>query len=227
MAKKVSQKGLITHSLEKVSGRIFTSHSSLITKLIEGRSGVYALYNGDKLYYVGKATELRRRLAHHLRDKHVSKWTHFSFYVVKDAQHIGQIESMLISIAQPKGNNVQPRDIDSKTLYRELDNLLKEQHHEERKGLLSSQHKTSKKKLITERTLEGLVNKRTTIQRNYKGVIHKAVLRPSGTITYKSLSYSSSSAAAKKVQNGRRANGWAFWSIKNSKGEWVKLRNYK
>jgi type I restriction-modification system DNA methylase subunit len=36
------------------------------------RHGVYALYRGNRLYYVGLASNLRSRLNTHLRDRHAN-----------------------------------------------------------------------------------------------------------------------------------------------------------
>ena len=58
---------LLSNRLEKVSKDIFKKHYPLITELIGDSPGIYALYDGNDLYYVGKSTELRKRVRQHLR----------------------------------------------------------------------------------------------------------------------------------------------------------------
>lgn len=226
-AKTKISKGLIPHSLENVSGEVFTHYPEAITKLVERRSGVYALYNGGELYYIGKAADLRRRVKHHLRDRHNSKWTHFSFYVVSNDRHISPLESLLICIAQPEGNRVRPRDVMRGDMRKELRNLIIQQQAGLLNGLVPEKRGKLEKKKVKERDLVGLVPKRTIIRREYKGVVHKAILNPKGTIRYQGQTFESLSAAARKVLKGRHSNGWTFWYIRNSKGEWVKINRYK
>ena len=70
---------IISGHLEKVSSQVFGRYSRVITDMIKGHQGIYALYKKDKLYYVGLATELRRRITQHLRDRHQGKWNLFNF----------------------------------------------------------------------------------------------------------------------------------------------------
>ncbi|GAH92224.1 unnamed protein product, partial [marine sediment metagenome] len=55
--------------MENVSKLVFKKHYNLITELIGNSPGVYALYDDRDLYYVGKSTDLRKRVRHHLRDR--------------------------------------------------------------------------------------------------------------------------------------------------------------
>lgn len=65
---------LVLQHLEGVSGRILDECPELIRQIIRRRSGVYALYRRDKLYYVGLASNLMSRLTSHLRDRHRKVW---------------------------------------------------------------------------------------------------------------------------------------------------------
>ena len=60
----------------------------MITDLIGSSPGIYALYDENELYYVGKSIDLRKRVKQHLRDKHLASWTHFSLYLVRKENHI-------------------------------------------------------------------------------------------------------------------------------------------
>jgi hypothetical protein len=225
MRKNKIAPGLVTKSLEHISKEIFSRHATLITQLIERSSGVYALYDEGELYYVGRATQLRKRVRQHLKDRHDASWTHFSLYLVSDDSHIGEIESLLVRIANPKGNAVKPKGRDSRTLHKELENLIKQKHKEELGNLFSRTVKKPKLSSADGRTLKGMVVKRTPIYRTYKGKEHKAMLTPAGSIIYNGKKYETPTSAARVVVKGR-VNGWRFWYIKNEADEWVKLAYY-
>lgn len=220
-------KGLVKQSLEHVSKEIFSKYSDLITDLVEGSSGVYALYNEGELYYVGRATDLRIRVKQHLKDRHQAGWTHFSLYLVKKTEHVGEMESLLIRIANPKGNRVKPKGKDSKELRKKLEIAIKQRHREELGLLLSMKVKSKKERGSFSRIMKGLVDKRTSIYKEYKGKEYRAILTPGGYIIYKNKNYWSATAAAKAIVKEKGVNGWHFWFIKDKKGEWVMLRDYR
>ena len=70
--------------------------------------GIYVLYKGDEIYYVGLSKRsLRGRLkSHALRDRHKGKWDKFSFYQIGRTKYIKDIESLLLRVIKPKGNKV-------------------------------------------------------------------------------------------------------------------------
>jgi len=219
--------GLVTQSLEHISREVFSKYASSITQLVEKSSGVYALYDEEELYYVGRATQLRRRVKQHLTDKHDASWTHFSIYLISNDEHIGEIESLLVRIANPKGNSVKPRGKDSREMHKQLEKLIKEKHREELAGLLSKRLVKLKGTDPQKKNLKGLVSKRTRIYRTHKGVEYKAILAPSGTILFKGKKYTSPTAAAKVATKWTSVNGWRFWRILNRKNEWVRLADYQ
>jgi len=96
---------LITGCLEGISKRVFADYAAQIAELAGEEPGIYALYRKHKLYYVGLATDLRRRIKHHLEDRHARHWDTFSLYVVRKEAHLRDLESMTIRIAKPKGND--------------------------------------------------------------------------------------------------------------------------
>lgn len=216
--------GMITQSLEHISKDVFSKYAPLITQLIEKSSGVYALYDEDELYYVGRATQLRRRVNQHLKDRHDASWTHFSIYLISNDSHIGEIESLLVRIANPKGNRVKPKGRDSRELRKQLEYLIKQKHREELDDLFSK--KRTRIAVDKARTLKSLVSKRTPIYRTYKGKEYKAILNPSGSIFYKGKKYQTPTSAAKQIITRGAVSGWSFWYIKNSKNEWVRLCEY-
>jgi excinuclease UvrABC nuclease subunit len=76
------------------------------------RPGVYVLYRGDELYYVGKATNLYSRLHAHSNmatDDYYAHWTYFSAFALTEAvpnphEKITELEAILIA-AMPRATN--------------------------------------------------------------------------------------------------------------------------
>jgi hypothetical protein len=73
-----------------------------------GGRGIYVLYKGRKVYYVGLSkVSIRSRLRSHAKSKrHKGKWNRFSFYQIGKTRYIKDVESLLLRIIQPKGNSV-------------------------------------------------------------------------------------------------------------------------
>ena len=223
---------LVTNRLENVSKDVFTQHFALITELVGESPGIYALYDGDDLYYVGKSSELRTRVRHHLKDRHGASWSHFSLYLVSHEEHIHEIESLLVRIANPKGNRVVPRGKSAGLLVRKLKSLIRKRQKEELAGLFAPTRKMQApdRRGASGRpaSLVGLVEKRTPLFRTYKGREYKAILSPDGVISHSGKKYKSAPAAAKAVVSRVSAvNGWMFWYIKNQMGDWVHLAEYR
>lgn len=231
MARKKS-KELVTEYLEKVSGSILEDHySDVIAKMIRDKSGIYALYKSDKLYYVGLAVNLRRRVIQHLKDRHKGYWDKFSVYLVRDDDHIKALESLMLRISSPPGNRVKgklPGALDRKrTLHKDMTAADSTRRAE----LLGGKIKQNKVRKVTSaakgsRVLEGLVSKRIQLKAEYKGEIYSAALLKSGHISFAGEKYESPTGAAKAI-NSRNTNGWHFWKFKNGSKGWVKLRYLK
>lgn len=223
-------RSLVIKRLENVSKDVFKRHSDLITKLVGNTHGVYALYDGSELYYVGKSTDLRNRVNHHLRDRHLASWTHFSLYLVRNEEHIHEIESLLIRIANPKGNRKLYKSQSGDTLKRELVAMLKEKHRDEIDSIVGRiGRRTSKKKGNSKHpeTLAGLVKSKATLYRAYKGKEYKAILTGKGIIKLGNKRFTSPSGAALSIVDSSTVNGWDFWYIKDAGGEWVRLGEYR
>src|SRR3990170_1792169 len=51
--------------------------------VMRGYAGIYALYHGPKLYYVGLTRNLFSRVRWHLRDRHARKWDSFVIFRIQ------------------------------------------------------------------------------------------------------------------------------------------------
>ena len=104
MAKRSKQ--LVSEYLENISRKALHKYQPLIREYVKGKKGVYALYRGYRLKYVGLATDLRKRLRRHLRDRHAHSWDKFSVYLTKSDEHLRELEALVLRIAAPRENRV-------------------------------------------------------------------------------------------------------------------------
>lgn len=117
---------LLVGFLEQVSWRVLDEYREIIRDLIRRRSGVYALYKQDRLYYIGLASNLMGRVNGHLKDRHRGAWDRFSVYLTTERAHIKPLESLLLRIAKPAGNRVSGGFGRPINLYRSLHRAMSE-----------------------------------------------------------------------------------------------------
>ena len=232
MAKKLSA-GILRHHLEYLSGEVFEEYPEVVRELIRGRSGVYALYRGVRLYYVGLATNLMTRVKHHFKDRHQRRWDHFSVYLTDDSDHMRELESLLLRIANPPGNQIVGRLGKSGDLHDDFERRAQELEATRLSRLLgtgrgSKGHKVSKGPKSSKGAAPASRGSATggkvfvLLRRTYKGKAFKAYLRADGTVKLGHKVYSSPSGAACAVV-GRTANGWTFWKRLDESRNWVPL----
>jgi len=111
---------LVIEHMEGISRTAIKRYPDIITEFVQRKNGVYALYKGEALYYVGLAKNLRSRLRGHLRDRHADAWDHFNAYLTQGDEHLKELESLVLRIASPKGNRVAGKLMASKDLRRVL-----------------------------------------------------------------------------------------------------------
>lgn len=219
--------------LEQVSWKIMGHYPESIRTLIRGRSGVYALYRGERLYYVGLATNLMGRLSGHLRDRHKGLWDTFSVFLTarSEQSHIRELEALLLRIVSPKGNRVSGRLRQATNLYPALATAMSLRDERLRAALLGGTvAKRLRRRQATAGTkgaaaLRGLAGKRLALRGTNRDTTHTAALRVDGQVSYGGALYTSPTAAARAAV-GRAVNGWWFWHYKRD-GEWVQLRELR
>lgn len=109
---------LVIKHLEGISRAAIKRYPDIITEFVRGKSGVYALYKGEALYYVGLAKNLRTRLHGHLRDRLANEWDRFNVYLTQGDEHLKELESLILRIASPTGNRVAGKFYSSQDLRR-------------------------------------------------------------------------------------------------------------
>lgn len=221
---------LLQGYLEKISWRVLDQYPKLVQQMIRHKSGVYALYRQDKLYYVGLAKNLMGRLRGHLKDRHRGVWDRFSVYLTIDADHMKQLESLLLRIARPSGNRVSGGFGGPTNLYRTLNRVMSRADADRRASLIGGAvAKRRRAKAATaggSLALAGLVDRRMALRAETKGKLYRATLRRDGYVSYKGKRFRSPSAAAKKAL-GHASNGWRFWHYRAGPRHWVPLASMR
>lgn len=222
---------LVIGQLEKVSWQVLEDYKDVIKNMIKGKSGIYALYHRDKLYYVGLASNLMKRLNDHLKDRHNRKWDRFSVYLTRKDEHMKELESLFLRILQPDGNKVKGKFSDSVNLRRELNAQIKNADTDKRAILMGGAAVRSRRRRKMKDTrgtiiLAGLVERAIRLKAEYDGYEYKATLRKNGMIYFNGEAYVTPTAAAKAIKK-RTVNGWSFWHYKDKNGEWVRLGNLR
>lgn len=222
---------LVIGQLEKVSWQVIEDYKDVIKDMIKGKSGIYALYHRDKLYYVGLASNLMKRLNDHLKDRHNRKWDRFSVYLTRKDEHMKELESLFLRIMQPEGNKVKGKFSDSVNLRRELNTQIRNTDTDRRAILMGGAAVRNRRRRKIKDTrgtvvLAGIVERRIGLRGWYGDYEYRATLRKNGMIYYNGETYETPTAAAKVITQ-RAVNGWAFWHYKDTNGDWVRLGNLR
>ena len=124
--KKRSNKGALIKGMSKrlpvqlLGDRSFEKG---LKEIMRGYAGVYALYKGKHLYYVGLATNLFNRLRWHTKNRHKGKWDQFAIFRVGRVRYLKDMETLLLQVAKPPGNTLSGhlhRDADLTRVLREV-----------------------------------------------------------------------------------------------------------
>ena len=227
---------LISGYLERISSKVFDDYHREITGLIGNQHGVYALYKKNNLYYVGLATNLRLRVKQHLKDRHSKKWDTFSLYLIQSSEYLKELESLVIRIAEPKGNLTRGRIGSSTNLQKDLKQAMHARSDRQIENILSGHRKGKKeqrnppRRRSTSKTgkgtrtpsLQGLLPEGTRLRVVYKKQEFNATLDANGSIMFDGKTYNSPSGAGSAI-TGRPVDGWHFWKHENAQGQWVKI----
>jgi predicted GIY-YIG superfamily endonuclease len=103
---KKGNRGRLIKGIAKLPASLFDNNffAPVLETLLSGSPGIYALYKGEDLYYVGLSKNLRSRLKQHLKDKHSRKWDTFKIFKVRKVNYLKDMETLILQIARPEGN---------------------------------------------------------------------------------------------------------------------------
>jgi hypothetical protein len=227
MKKKTTRaRALLKGYLEEVDGTAMERHADFFRAAARGENGVYALYSGQELYYVGLARSLSARLKQHLKDRHKGAWDGFSMYLTASDAHMRELEALLIRIANPPGNRVSGRLAGARDLKRELKRWMQWRvREEERKTFRPRRERRDANS--TDRPLRKSFMRATTLRGIYKGKAYRARLLTNGAIVYQKTRYDTPTDAVRAAIRTRKLNGWWFWKYERAPGDWVRLRNVR
>jgi hypothetical protein len=229
---------LVSQVLERVSGVIFDRYPALVRAYALGQAGVYALYKKDRLYYVGLASDLRGRLNRHLRDRHRGRWNLFSLYLVRDRDHIKDLETLLLRIAHPRGNSQVGRFVQYEDLRRELKADVRLEQDREKRDLLGlgaredqraprrgrrGRHRRDDPPALAP-YLRRMTRRR--LRAVHRGRVFTARVLRDGRISVKGKRFTSPSTAGSKVLR-RSCNGWVFWRYERGQDNWRPLNELR
>jgi hypothetical protein len=220
---------LVCQHLENISRDVLEQHQEIVRNYVRHRQGVYALYRRGKLYYVGLASNLRGRLAHHLKDRHHDSWDRFSVYLTIGDSHLRELESLILRIVKPPGNKQQGKFAKSEDLRRRL---KKDWYAEMRLRLgdllgkpLSIAPREPAAVSTEGRTpvLAEYPNRPKALRAHHKGKTLWAYVRKTGLIWFQGKHFTSPSVAGACAVKRRSCNGWTFWHYQRAPGDWVPL----
>lgn len=220
--RKPKREALVRQHLENVSRELLEVHRDVVKNLIGRNSGIYALYKGKKLYYVGLASALRSRLDGHLKNRHGKAWDRFSVYLTIKDQHLREIEALMHRIASPPGGKQKGKLAASSDMRRLVASAIKSKQAREVNALFGARKDDQTTKPKVERELLKYVPNGAKIRGVHKGKIFNGRIRPDGRVRFNGSLYNSLSVAAAKAL-GRASNGWWFWQIERGKNNWVRL----
>lgn len=230
------QDTLVTDYIERMSGDILDDrYRPQLAELIRGHSGIYALYKDDNLYYVGLAVDLMRRVDQHLTDRHRGAWNRFSVYLTQRDEHLKPLESLLLRVFKPNGNQQGGKLPGASDRKRALAQAMKRRDEDLRAVALG---RPARKQVVrpSPATVRGwtplaprivafeALPRPQPLQAHYKGTLYRASLLKNGSVRVGGVRHASLSAAAVSIVN-RNMNGWWFWKSRNADGEWIRLVN--
>ncbi len=105
---KIKRGSLIKYPLENIKRESFETIRKELKEILHRQQGIYALYRGNRLVYVGLATGLYGRVHGHLRSKRL-RWDNFSIFIIKKLKYLRDLETAIVRIARPEGNRLEGR----------------------------------------------------------------------------------------------------------------------
>ncbi|MBK8324805.1 MAG: hypothetical protein IPL06_19495 [Betaproteobacteria bacterium] len=220
--KAAETNGVVREYFERVDGAVLDQYATVVKSLIHRHAGVYALYKGERLYYVGLAKNLMGRVKAHLKDRHARKWNKFSVYLTPDNELIRPLEALVLRVMNPVGNRVKGKLKGAKDIGRTLNVRMSDADADRRARLVGGhvarrRRKTNLGAVRGSLGLAGLLDRRLSLRGTYRGEQFRASLRKDGKIQFRGTIYTSPTMAAKAVVK-RAVSGWKFWHYRNSRG---------
>lgn len=222
---------LVCQHLENISRDALEKYLDVIRDYVRHRQGVYALYRKSKLYYVGLAKDLRWRLNAHLKDHHGQSWDRFSVYLTIGDQHLKELESLVLRIVKPRGNEVKGKFAKSQDLRRKFARDIRLIQRQELDQLMGRVRQVNfeEEQPASGRApvMAAYFSAPTRLRAYHKGKTLRAHVRRDGSIRFRGKVYDSPSAAGAVAVARPTCNGWNFWKFERAPGDWVRLNELR
>jgi hypothetical protein len=223
---------LVSEYLEGISRAALAEYQQFFRERTRKRHGVYALYQGKRLYYVGLARDLRGRLRQHLRDRHGQSWDRFSVYLTIGDDHVRELEALVLRIVKPTGNAQLGKFGRASNLRRHFVGRVHEDAKLRLNELLGREVGITKDAIARTKgpnpVLARYVKAPMRLRALYKGKRVRARVLRRGQISFRRTRFNSPSLAARAAIGGNRAiNGWTFWTYERAPGDWVRLQELR
>jgi Restriction Enzyme Adenine Methylase Associated len=225
---------VVRQHLEGIDRTLIERYQQVLREHVRGRQGVYALYRGAQLRYVGLAVDLNVRLKAHLSDRHAETWDRFSLYITTEQTYLQELEALLLRILRPRDNRQTGALRRSEDLKPRLKRLFREHHRREFESVFgpvaASRRRVPRfdgmnqiaRTVRARPALAGYVRGPLQLRAVYKGKRLSARAMPDGTIRFDGSVHHSPSGAAVAACRRSSCDGWTFWRFRRG-DEWVPL----
>lgn len=221
---------LVTHFAEGLSGDILHKHQEVVQHRVRGKSGVYALYKNRQIWYVGRASDLHRRLGQHLEDRHAGRWNRFSVFITRKEGTEKELEALLRRVAKPEGNSQNVNFIGAEDMQPEMLSQAEQNAMRSVKddftdsGLQPSPGVTRSAKPLH----RGFrLDRSRTVRLKCRGKWIRGFLRRNLKIRARNKTFGSPSGAAKFFLGWTAVDGWYHWLYKHPGKGWIPIRNLR
>ena len=222
---------LVCQHLENISRAALEEQQDIVRQYVRGRQGVYALYRGTQLYYIGLAANLRNRLKQHLKDRHGHSWDRFSVYLTIGDHHLRELEALMLRVMKPAGNKQKGKFARSEDLKRSFRKTMKAKVLAGLDGMFGDTWTRDtvqnvaavKPKRGRGSDLADYCKGTLKLRAVFKGKELRATVRRDGSVRFAGTVYTSPSLAAAVACKRSTCNGWTFWHYERAPGDWVPL----
>ena len=140
---------MIKYALDGVKRKYFDIIKRELRQVLKDMSGIYALYKGDRLVYVGLATDIYWRMKGHSKS-HRLNWDTASIFIISKLKYLRDVETAIVRIAKPKYNDISGRVGNEHYLER----VLKKRVREKNRKLREKQKKKDKELVELEQEIK-------------------------------------------------------------------------
>ncbi|MDE1820916.1 MAG: hypothetical protein KGJ23_05035 [Euryarchaeota archaeon] len=210
----MTTKAIVDTYAEKLDRALLDSRT--LQKFLSRRPGIYALYSGKSLYYVGMATNLWTRLNQHGKDRHRSSWNRFSVYSSPPLINVRGLEALLHHVS-PDVPGIRQRGKLVRAL--DLNHLLDQASHRADARALLRRDVSARGRELPARLRKRILRSGGILVGQTRKRRIGALLLQDGRVLLNGTYFSSMTEAAQWVCP-YKVNGRDFWKYEHRPGVW-------